>query len=511
MSDAAFPYSKVGDSGAKKRKAECTLGPSRKKLKSVYNDEYRELYNLAVVGHFHSPSAGHSQTLKPSQIGSSVWSVAEKESFFHLLARKGRHDLRAISVALGSKSEPEIAEYVELLHKRLIDAELLLQRPLFLRKPDFEAAFELSSECTAFLDRAGDALSVLQQEQDEETERAKQGKTWLLTPRIGTWVLSQIRHGIVPQNRVSQLLPEAILLNLSNFLWLSKRFFMNSSDLEYNWTSYAEGSIEPAILHTAFTDFHTLALGTMKRLIQSTLHFAISRSRAEQQSNDQQQRIVTEHDVAAAVTALHMRTSVKSYWSGVPRRCNLRVVEDEDSTYASNASYSDDDVDIPLKSPLEDEHVSQASGDDESMDYQDSARPEMQSSSCTDSESDETNPAEHQDGSSSSQQDEEVLSKEEEQEQQCDATLENLDRIRSKVEEARLWELLDEHVASESDAAEQKSNFDCLFLTRKAKEELVDWTSRIDYDAEWEVLDAPLPTWGPSQGAAASHGRHVSN
>ena len=498
MPELDLPNPKDDEGGSRKRKAK-VYGPKaseRKRIKRFYNDEYRELYNSVVSGHFHSPSAVQNQFLSPSQLGSSVWTVAEKSTFFHFLSRKGRHDLRAIAVKIGSKSEVEVGQYIEVLHRGLTDAELLHTRPQFTKRPEFEAAAEISPECVAALDLAGHALSLFQEEQDVKVEQEKQGTMWLLTPKIGDWVEGCLQGKKGNEDEVSQLVPEAILLNLKCFLWLSKSFFMNSSDLEYNWSSYAEKSKPPAILRTAFTDFHTLALSTTRRLVQSTLHFAMSRLRAEQHIPGQHPKIVKRRDVATALQALEMGGSMKSYWSGVPRRCNLGVLRGERENHLIGETYSHDEVEVLLASHrriANGEVLPVSLGDDEVMEDNDSARSDFRPSSSTDSEPDDTDKLDPCEETPLSDQDRETVDAQKYQEQHRDEALEQLDRKESQAEVKYLWQLLDKDIAVAEDAASGNGNLRNLLVVRKTKAELVDWTSWVDYSAEWETLKSTLP------------------
>ena len=486
----------VSEDVSRKRKADGW--PARlskaKRAKHFYSDKYRELYNSTIEGHTFWPVSDQRQSLLSSQIGSTVWTSAEKDIFFHVLARKGRHGVGAIAAELGSKGEPEIVQYIELLRKGLVDAELLRNRPMFVNKPSFDAAHEISPECITALDHAGDALSIRQQAQDEKVEKCRHGPLWLLTPKIGNWADKCLRDS-KENDEVCRLLPAATLLNLKHFLWLSRRFFMNSSDLECNWSSYADKPKYPTIMNSAFSDFHTLATSITKRLVQSTLYFAISRLRAEGFSNSKRQRLIRRQDVSAALDVLKMRGSVRSYWSGVARRCKLHVFESVEVSGVTGRYYSYDEVEDLLanyhKIDKKDSEV--RSVDDRDINGIDSEVSATRSESGLSNGPNGTDDFDNAGPSPSVQSNEERLNEKEQQEELEEEYLETLDQRQSQAEESYLWKLLNEEPASKSDLALGKEKLKTPAAVRKDNMELMDWTSWTEYGAEWETLESPVP------------------
>ena len=497
---------------SKKRKAEDEEPrfSTAKRIERFYNEGYRKLYNSTIEVYSSSySSAGHvSQPFSTSQIGSTVWTKTEKDLFFNLLPRKGRHDIGGIATELVTKSEPEIVQYLGLLQKGLMDAELAHYRPWFVDKPNFDAADEISPECVSILDRAGDALAARQYKEDERNEHAKRGEMWMLTPTIGGWVDDRLRRGRNSKLEVSLILPAANLLNLKSFLWLSKRFFMNSSDLEYNWSSYAETPRCPTIMYSAFSDFHTLAIDITKRLVRSVLHCAMSRLRAENSLAVKRRRLIDRRDVFAAIDILEMRRSVAPYWSGVPRRCKLRVFEDGKIVTFTGKEYSYDAVEEILnKGGHADEEKSAAISvvdeDMDDMDEIDGTSSHHQSESDLEAEPEEEVVGKEGGGGGDSfldtahppsENDDEVsLSEGELQEELQDENLELLDQRQSRAEEADLWKLLGEDIAQKQDLAHRDGELKFLSAARKERKELVDWTSWIDYAAEWETYHSAIP------------------
>jgi RNA polymerase I-specific transcription initiation factor RRN5 len=90
-----------------------------KRLKPYYSDEYRMLLNENIEDAATGVLEEDFPPLNASQIGSSFWTVADKDIFFSALARLGRDDIRGISARVGTKSEVEVHEYILLLNQGL--------------------------------------------------------------------------------------------------------------------------------------------------------------------------------------------------------------------------------------------------------------------------------------------------------------------------------------------------------------------------------------------------------
>ena len=320
-----------------------TLSQSRlKRLKSSYNDDYRELFNSTINEIESDKSSKTDNLLQESQVGVSVWSSEEKESFFHVLARRGRHDIRGIANVIGTKSESEVYVYSDMLYKAAVDRETHRTRKNLQNISDLEAALEVQGDCCAALDLAAEALSALQQNEEEKAEKKKHEELALLTPRIARWVERCMVVSEGSKEEIIQQIPAARMLNLMNFLTLSKRFFMNSVIAEDNWRSYTgKRAKSPSITYTAFSDFYALFISITQRLIQSTLFYAMSRLRAMSASGHHSPGShVRRRDVIAAISVLGMKTDARVFWARAARKCNLRVYEKVRHRQAFGKRYS---------------------------------------------------------------------------------------------------------------------------------------------------------------------------
>lgn len=496
----------------RKRKSSTPVERSRsrvKQLRPIHRDEYRKLYNEEIAN-FIGGSANDKnkeEAFKTSQLGFSVWNASEKSTFFRSLERRGRHDLRGISNSVRSKSEPEIFQYINLLQKSFAEESSRISPPILLQRP-LEAAFELSLECTEALDRCADALSALQQREEETNEIAKHGDMWLLIPSIARWTEECIKDDGKRAELVASL-PEAELLNLKSFLDLSNTFFMNSSDIEYNWRSYIEDG--PTMMNTAFKDFHTLAVILTKKIIKSAVFVALFRIRETGSSCYEVRR----KDVSAALGILGITSGLKDYWTGLARRCNLRVYNEVVESKTPKKEYSYDEVEDLLvlkrddymaasrscgRSELESEELPNLGSDALSesrsaspMETAPKASLSRSSSpmSATDSDAIITNTRR-----SASISDSELL------QIQRDSNLDKCDLKESAQEELRLYALLDlQHAKTNSVSGDSDKDTEDIEIAQDSSDILRlpenqdDWTSWIDYRAEWENPAGLVPQW----------------
>ena len=493
----------------RKRKTTETLASSQarlKRLKFSYNDDYRELFNSTVKEIASIKSSETGNVLQESQIGVTAWSSEEKRVFFSSLARRGRQDIQGIANDIDSKSESEVYVYSDMLHKALVDQQIYEPRKNLLGSSELEAALEVRGECCAALDVAAEALSAIQQDEEEKVEKKRHKEVALLTPRIARWVE---RCTVAPEGgkeEVSKQIPAASLLNLMNFLALSKRFFMNSVIAEDNWRSYTEKETgSPSIMYTAFSDFHALSISITQRLVQSSLFFAMSRLRAMSASGQYTPRShVRRRDVIAALNVMGMKTDAKAFWATAARRCKLRVYDKVRRRQVFGKRYCYMEVERILSSgmisnpdsPVITAKDAIASTPRESRTLTESSASVSEGSVSSDSISTEA------DGSSALSNDEDHSAtpltptdkqhyKQEGHDQVEEAYAEALDQQASRDEERRLWEMLGE------DPAEKMEPVDVTLPKRpfpnwKDKEELVDWRDWVDYAGDWETHKTPV-------------------
>ena len=489
-----------------------------KRLKGFYNDGYRKLFNNTVE-EIVSQEILLDPELTSSQIGVSLWSSEEKELLFSSLARKGRHDIQTIASDVGSKSESEITVFLQKVQGAANEEQIYeLATKRLLKAHQIDAAVEIGEDCCTSLDQAAEVLSVLQQREEEKLERKNYDDFSILTGRNAKWVDHRLRTGELGEGEVAKAAPAAVLLNLKTCLSLSKRIFMNSSDMENNWRSYVERSKAPSIVYTAFSDFHNLLLSITKRLVQSSLFFAMSRLRAiDVPGQNRPSQHVKRIDVEAALDALSMPRNSVELWAGTARKCKLRVYENVRRRQVSGKRYSYDEIENVLNSKQRRSRGRSSSGMAEEANVLVSGRPDSKESSSTeeDETSNSSTPSSTEDNhsrTSSSNEDAPMSSSDEKPDKQellekaQDFYAEAIDQRASRAEERRLWKLLGEDpVLKMTDANTQLPNIPAS--ERKDMDDLVDWPSRIDYMPEWEKFDTPVPA--SSFVENRRHGRNV--
>lgn len=488
----------------KKRKDTSHASQSRvKRLKPSYSDSYRNFFNASLEELDFETSIAHL-SFSPSQIGASLWSSQEKACLFHLIALKGRHNFPALSGAIRSKSKPEIRDYLDLLHHTAMEQEMYAMFGEHFDITAIEAATEVGPACEYALESTADALSALQHREDEKVERAKYGDRWLLTPSTARWVNACLRTGELGEQEVSRVMPAATLLKVKTLLKLSKHIFMNSSDPESNWRAYAERRKPPSIMHTAFSDIQALVISLTKRIVSSALFLAESRIRAETNRFATPKPAVRRQDVLCTLETLGLDANATATWCGVARKCNLKVYEDVRYRKAWGERFTYDEVEEALantenrrgryrsrtRSPTA--HVDDDSelGSDSASDSQSSDESRLGDSDVIPSS--EESSAESEGELPDLTQDHGAESERVKQELLQDTYMEIYDQRARHAEERRLWKVLGEDPGTKMDLAAIRLPERPLPPT-KTDEDLVDWTDWIDYEAQWEAFDSPIP------------------
>ncbi|KAI9793809.1 MAG: hypothetical protein M1833_000532 [Piccolia ochrophora] len=316
--------------GTRKRRTSSIYNiPKRVRLQGCYNDDYRTLLNQEITDVVDDVNVGSDDgLLPPSQVGLSKWTSEEKATFFDGLARLGKDNLPGIAALIGTKSIHEIKAYQRLLHEGFVYRHLDTPRSDLLGLSDFPVALEISQQCCDALERAADALSMRQENFEIAVESKKWGDVALLNAAIAERLEQSLNESEAGDNGFVSKIPCAGLLNLGKWLELSENVFMNVSapQGQDHWSLSAGDGEGPSIMHTAFTEFHELAVSITKRLVQSSLYYAMSRLRATDAKGFNNPRLLVRRiDVEAACNVLGMRDRWRSYWRGVPRRVGLSV------------------------------------------------------------------------------------------------------------------------------------------------------------------------------------------
>ncbi len=520
---------------SKKRKAEKLESSEQKakRPKGRYNDSYRQLLNEDIRNAL-LPTLESPDRLPRSQIGVTIWNSTEKEFFFTALSRLGKDNVPGIASRIGTKSIPEVREYIQLLHRGMLEKTTNEPRRQLLGFTEMPAAVQLSQECCNELEKAADALASRQNRYEEHKEQRKWGEPWLLNSNVNIWVEEHLAEEGV-SHELREVLPSAELLNLSNWLELSTRVFMNPATPreEENWRFLAEPGEEPSIWATAFADFQQLAISVTKRLVSTTIFCTMSRLRAMDPRSFNRYDIVKPADIEAAAKIIGLEINNNKFWRECPRRCNLNIVKRTSAAAGDQPPMGYDEVEEVLQkrdkasqsaapsdgeasrtalsapsSPRSDSPGSSSSvsssvseprpeSDMEDVNMDTPVRDlaaeylqavELEHAGPIDPSASEF---EHPHGHNKRMK-KNIMAREALDRAHAEYT-EAFDIQASLLEEQRLWEILEQAppFAIKPEEVELPKR---PTQQRKGDDELKDWRDRMEFWSQWETLDQPVPT-----------------
>ncbi|KAF8857939.1 hypothetical protein BDZ45DRAFT_420965 [Acephala macrosclerotiorum] len=481
-----------------------------KRLKPYYDNDYRKLLNAEI----NDAAFGEllDEQLEGSQIRSSIWTAEEKGLLFMSLARLGRDDVQGISVQIGTKSEPEVQEYLKLLQANITERKMKSHRNFIVA--DFPAAAEISEECCLVLERAGDALAARQEMAEERVEKSKWSNLWLVNEEVSLLV-ERRRREQGGEEALDEVLPAGNLFIFRNWLELSRRVFMNpgAPREEDNWENLAEAGETPAIRATALEDFHSLGVNIAKKLISTTLFCTMSRIRAGDYHYVRFPE-VTAHDVEAAVKILGFKSNSDQFWFDCAKRNSLEVVDDGEAAHEKEpVILTQDDLERELGSSRrsrsrslsrhEQVRSSQASSYHQEAAY--SSPSEMDSEDYQDYETDSSVLNEEEQHPSDDNPEltdpdpspgkrpsiSKILQARKEAEHAQEAYTEALDTQASQREEAQLWALIDQEAPFEMETVIE--GLERPSPIRADIEDGRDWRDHLEYWSSWETMRTPVP------------------
>lgn len=488
--------------GKRKLQAQNPSTSRTKRLKAFYNDDYRKLFN--DTAHDLCQGDQDRDLLPPSQIGLVTWSSEEKQVFFSALAKRGKDDVGAISASIGTKSAMEVQVYLQLLSQATLEQHLYERHHQLLGPFDLPGAFEISPTCCEALEQAADALEVLHHKHEEKLERQKHSDLWLLDHGVAELVDQCMNGDDEGRAEVRGTLPAAELVNLKSLLQLSTHVFMNSNELENNWQSYAERSDTPSILFTAFSDFYNLVISLTKRLVQSSLYFAMSRLRATDSTKYTHKGNVRRRDVTAALHVLGMKANAHDFWIGCARRCKLDVYRNLKRNIAEDGrlSYEEVESELNFDQGIETECDSLSGEENQKPAHLDGEQHKPLSSADEVDYHLPDQSHEHgysSDWSSKASSIRSILGSSSEHvgtqvqlELDQDNYCEILDNQAGLMEEHRLWNMLGRESSPEIKSEEMELPKRPM-IERSRRDELIEWRDWVRYRSEWEKLGPPVP------------------
>ncbi|KAI4243911.1 MAG: hypothetical protein L6R40_003293 [Gallowayella cf. fulva] len=481
------PTDKSGISRKRKLEAIQYSDDQPSDLKRSYNTKYHGLLNDTIRDcHIHDVLAG-IEAPSHTHVGISSWSTQDNELFFRGISRYGKDNLPAIATLVGTKSEPEVHAYIQTLQAAGTKQHMYGEHQSLVGTADVPAAVEISEDCCASLEQAADSLALLQQRHEEHSSKQKHFELWRLDQDKARWVEQRMCESEEGKAELYRKLPAAEILNLDQMLKLSRNLFMNGMDLDSNWRSYCSRSESPAILYTAFSDLYNVALSTTRRLIQSSLFFAMSRLRAIKSPGYAHQRAVKYCDVLAALRVMGMKENANDTWVHVARRCKLEVYDQIRVTGPRRTmdyieverilSKSGNAVGATSLPTSEDEDR------DDDHDSSEDPTPELDSASLSGAP---------QSSRDSSFQSNTVADRSEPAHKlgkKTDAYLDYIDQNASRKEELRLWKILGRH-PSPNVSDEEARQIENPGPYRRHRADMDDWRGRVNARPEWEAYDA---------------------
>ncbi|KAJ9292845.1 hypothetical protein DTO271G3_8420 [Paecilomyces variotii] len=461
-------------------------------------ESYRHMLTDMINDVSAGPQFHEGETHHPSQNGAVTWSSSEKDVFFNVLATKGMNGIREISGTIGTKSELEVLDYIKLLQAGLEHQHLLERHTRSIVLGDVPAAVEVSPECCEALDEFAEILALEEQASEDIAGRKKHHDNWIIDREKAEQIEQQQLEiqNTSDKQAESSIALSASLLNISKWIKLSERCFMNfgGSRIEDNWVNIAYADESPSLTSDAFADFYALAVSITRRLVQSSIFFAMSRIRDVSWSNREISRVVRLRDVRAALDVLNMKSDTFDFWIGAARRCSLEVADIRHRKGWTTSYMSYDEVETALSGSVasRERSVSRHPSEDQTQEVDEMEDEEEEEFSAEEISENLSSPG----SEPHSDEDEETAPDPENLE---DIHAESLDQQISKTEELRIWQMLGHHVPSgpeppiklEDGGRMQNPNPNPTGLRkpigeRKRKEDLIDWRDRILYRSEWE-------------------------
>ncbi|KAF7121733.1 hypothetical protein CNMCM5793_009285 [Aspergillus hiratsukae] len=439
----------------------------------AYTAEFAEAANNTV------PSTVGSENYAATQNGVAIWTSQEKEILFSMLDRKGKNGVAEIAQAIGSKSELEVQEHLKLLHRGLERQHLRDRHSRTVVLGEVPAALEISQECCKALDDYAELLALEEQRSEDVVGRKLHQNVWIVDREIAEMVEEQLEERDETPLPGSSVYVTAEFFNIKKWIRLSERFFMNAGSprLEDNWLNVACADETPSITADALADFYALAISVTRRLVHSTLFFAMSRLRNMRETGNRKARIVRSRDVRTALNVLNMPQDRFDFWVGLARRCSLQVADlrHKKGWHSELMDYDEVEDILSGKVPVDARSTSRRRSESRAPHgtvEDDDNESDVYSSASSILSSPETTPI---DEASVNLEDEHA---------------EEIDQVNNASEELRLSSLMGKPapfgISSLASKTEQGSKLRKPIGERKTKEDLVSWRDRTLYRSDWE-------------------------
>ncbi|MCJ1333325.1 hypothetical protein MMC10_010019 [Thelotrema lepadinum] len=505
-------------------------------------DDYLELYNQSVADALSkSDSVPQKLVYTPMQYGLTRWKSSEKDRFFAALDKYGRLDVRSIARAVGTKSEPEVQAFIQVLAQALYDRHFNQERALKrfpVQFAELPAASELSAECTEALEDCADALAEKQYAWEVRQEKLLVEDLWLLDSEAAKRLKQlkgaksvkqeqevehgqQLEHTHEPEPRLklehideskprqeleqqpaSQLSQETSRIYARNERISMTRINRTTAELEaafdlLNLKRFISLSTN-FYMNSGDKDWHWLthakpgespalfatAFIDFHNLVVGILRrlvsslISIAKSRIESDPRPSSKDIVHAADVEAACDVLGFNYDKTKYWRDITGRFNFKVYDQPTGRSGKKVRLSLSEVERRLG---------------EAFSRKINEGLEISQPAASDLEDDEES-----DDSTSSidvpaelSVDESRMRSQEKNLASHDIYAEVQDTKRAWKEELELWKMMKKKPQSKEPFI-LNSDPSMPRTIKPMKEDYVDWQDKIDYKSEWEVYEKPL-------------------
>jgi RNA polymerase I-specific transcription initiation factor RRN5 len=441
-----------------------------------------------------------------SQLGSVVWTSTEKEAFFNTLNRKGKGSVKELAAAVGTKSELEVLEYLRRLQQALeiqhVSDPYLKCMPVL---GDVPAATEISQEGCELLNDYADVLVLKESLVEEHSGKRQHGTHWNLTSAAALDLMNVV-DGEDDGTVRADLRLAANLLHVPDWIQLSRGLFMNfgGAKVEDNWQNIVKSKQNitaqnqtPSMTADSVVDFYSLAVSITRRLVQSSIFFAMSRLRGANRSGRDRKDHVRISDVRAAIEVLNMKHRRPNFVHAA-RRNEVAIADIHHRKDWVPTSFTYDEAEeiigksgwtryrnetatsagVSSKSDARDGDGSESydSNDEDVERAADEQEAEVISVSSSPSRESETSSP---------------LSSSDELEMDSEEThAEIADQAISRREEAMFLRLMDQTVPSILDEHMKEEEMDGEFNPppERRDRDVRDWRDRVHYHSEWEEL-----------------------
>ncbi|KAI6455251.1 hypothetical protein MCOR17_008740 [Pyricularia oryzae] len=354
-----LPEKSLNRSGLKRSRSEAVHSVDQldiaprpfKRVKGAINHQYIGMLNADIQDACDSHVPHLWPALPPSQIGLTFWDPDEKHFFFEALGRLGKHRPHLIARRVGTKSEMEVRQYIELLEQGKIQRKKAGQLEV-LAAHEIPAAVELSQECVAALEHAADAVSLRQEAHEETSQyRRRPNRPFLLSSEN---CIDLVEEAKMEADEADPL----HFFKVRNWLDLSACLFMNAAYEEGNWQSISHEP--PSIRLDTLGDFYSLARAITRKLVAEAIFNAKASNRGRARRAG---RLTVRPSHIPAPGQVEVKKELAGrelFFAGCARRLRLVVVDDDDADIGQDEAdleaMSYDEVERRLSSRLRVKH-----------------------------------------------------------------------------------------------------------------------------------------------------------